>query len=210
MGDTVGIVAALAVILAGVAFFVAVNARKNQAIARAGFAPTGAANDTLDRLAKALLDAAPSEIHYRHDAGGESWLAFVDAGGTDDPGCAMLVYPATGYEGISVALIRSGRRIPAFLRRLEGGLFDWMEPVEETATNGLNGTGWFAYKAPGQELPLRFEERASRAVRLPRAKGLLGFAVVDAHLAVWADTDRIKTLLQGAPEVRGTILPDSG
>ena len=205
MDDAFGIAAALAVILSGLAFFVVVGFRRKNAIEKDGFLQTETADEALVSLARSLFDAAPTETHEKEDLSGQSWLAFLDAGSSEGSGCAMLVYPMRGWDGLSLVLIRSGRRIPRILRRLEGGLFNWSVPLEDSETRDLEGTGWFAYKAPNQEVPSSFKERMFSAVRVPRSKGLLGIAVIDRYLAVWTDSGRIKTLLETAPLVRSAI-----
>lgn len=208
MDDAFGIAAALAVILSGLALFVVVALRKKAAIEKDGFLQTETADEALSSLARSLFDAAPVETHEKEDPSGQSWLAFLDAGSSEGAGCAMLVYPIRGWNGLSLVLIHSGRRIPRIFRRLESGLLSWSVPLEDSETSDLKGTGWFAYKAPNQDVPSSFRERVFSAVRLPRSKGLLGIAVIDTYLAVWTDADRIKTLLGTAPLVRSAIQPD--
>lgn len=205
LDNALGIASALAVILSGLAIFVFVAQRRKNAIEHEGFVRAATGDGALASLTKSLFDAAPIEIHEKEDKSGRSWLAFVDTGDSEASGCALLVFPLEGHDGRTLVLIRSGRRIPAAFLRLQGGLFDWTMPLDDSETSPLTGTGWFAYGPPDQQQPSSFTERVFRAVHVPGSNRLLGIAVVDAYLAVWTDADRIKTLLATAPLVRSAI-----
>lgn len=201
-----GIVAALAVILFGLGFFAAVALGRKRAIEAGGYVEIESAGEAIDRLTRTLFELPPAEVHRRDDPSGQSWLVFVEAGSSEDSGCAMIVYPLAQDGWPAVAAIRSGRRIPGIFRWLTGGLFKWAEPLAEAEATGFAGTGWFVYKEANKGLPEALKERLCKAVRGPCARGLLGIAVIGSRLAVWSDAARLKPLLANAPLVRAAFL----
>lgn len=205
MDKSFGIIAAVAVILLGIAFFIAVAARRRRAIESSGYARVATPDQSVVDLVAALFDATPAEAYRRDEPGGPTWLVFVDTGSSEGSGCVLIAYPAEPGDGPAAVLMRSGRRIPGFLRRLQGGLFKWTEPLDDAEAGGLSGTGWFAYKQRDRDIPPSLKDRLFGAVRLPQASALLGIAALDSHLAIWADDGKIKRLLTAAPRVRSAI-----
>jgi hypothetical protein len=209
MSDLFGIVAALAVIFSGVAFFITIARRRQRAVEKAGFKETAAQDAFLKELTHRLFELAPTEVHRREEPGGKSWLLFVDAGGSENAGCVMAVY-RTSFHGLpAVALSRSGRPIPKFFRRLTGGIFKWAEPLADAEMKPLGGTGWYPYREPKGEIPSSLKKRLCEAAQLPGSAGLLGIALIDSHLAIWSDAERLKSLLAVAPSIRKALLNSS-
>lgn len=206
MDDIIGIAAALAVILSGVAIFVAVARRRTRVVQEAGFAELKTADKALNELTEAIFEVSPREVHQKQDAGEHSWLIFADTGSSEGPGCAMLVYRTGNDDWPAVILVQSGRRISKMFRQLTGGFFKWAEPVTDPAFDSLTGTGWFAYKEPKRDIPPVLVDRLSHAVKSSDAQGLLGVAVRGPHLSIWCDADKLKTLLAAAPLVRAAVL----
>lgn len=209
MNGTIGIAAALTVILLGLAFLVAVALRRKRAIEMAGYAEVETVDESLKDLTRTLFDLDPKEVHRKEGPRDRSWLILVDSGGSEDSGCMMLAYPVSHDRWPAVVLARSGRRVPRVFRNLTGGFLKWSEPMAGSEMGGLAGTGWYAYQEPNREVPPDLKERLCEAVKTPRASGLLGIAVIDAYLAIWSDAMRLRTLLAAAPLVRGTILGQS-
>jgi len=206
MDGITGIVAALAVIIMGLAFFVAMAVRRKRAIEMAGYVEIGPVDESINRLTRALFDLAPSEIHRKAESIGQTWLVLINSGSSEDSGCMMLVYPVSHDNWPAVVLVRSGRRIPKLFRDLTGGIFRWAEPVTDTEMDALERTGWYAYQEPDKEVPMALKERLCKAVTIPSSSGLLGIALIDSHLAVWCETARLRTMLTTAPLVRAAIL----
>lgn len=201
-----GIVAALAIILIGLTFFVAVALRRKRTIETQGYVKIEMVDQPIKELTKALFELAPTEIHRKVDSNGKSWLVVVDSGSSEDSGCMMLVYPVSQEGWPGVVLVRSGRRIPKIFRDFTGGIFKWAEPITDTEMNALEGTGWYAYQEPKKDVPLALKKRLCKAVKIPRSSGLLGIALMDSYLAVWSDAERLETILAIAPSVRAAIL----
>jgi hypothetical protein len=209
LDNVVAIVSALGVILLGVALFVAVALHRKRAIETSGYEKIDTADSAIVALTVSLFDTEPTEIHQRKDPNGQSWLVFVDTGDSESSGCVMVVSRAERDAGSSAVLLRSGRRIPKFFRKLEGGVLAWTEPMDDAEASDLAGTGWFAYKGSSQDLSPSFKKRLFSVVRIPQSKALLGIAVVDPYLVIWSDAARIKSLLVAAPLVR-TALQQGG
>jgi hypothetical protein len=210
LDDVIGILGALAVILSGLAVLVAVALRRRRAVEASGYVQTETDDEAMGRLTGALFDLAPREVHRKEDASGRSWLVFVDPGGSEDTGCAMLAYATARDDWPAVVLIRSGRRIPKIFRRLTGGFFEWTRPMAEAEARGLAGTGWFGHREPDAAVPPALTARLCAAVRGPRTRGLLGIAVIPSYLVVWSDAARLGTLLAAAPGVRAAVLDHAG
>lgn len=206
MDGITGIVGALALILVGLAFFLAVALRRKRTIETEGYVEIQMVDRTIEELTRALFEFAPAEIHRKVDSNGQSWLVLVDSGSSEDSGCMMLVYPVSREDWPRVVLVRSGRRIPKIFRDLTGGIFKWAEPMTGTEMSVLNGTGWYAYQEPNEEVPSALKQRLCKAVQVPRSSGLLGIALIDSHLAVWSDALRLKTILTMAPLIRAAIV----
>lgn len=206
MDGFIGIAGALAVILLGLALFIAIASRRKRAIEAAGYVEVGTADKATIQLTKTLFELSPVEIHRKDEPSGQSTLVFVDSGGSEDSGCAMIAY-RLGHDWPLTVMVRSGRRIPDIFRKLTDGILKQVEPMDDTEAKELIGTGWFAYRAPNKTVPATVRERLFRAARLPRSEGLLGIAVIAPYLAVWSDAGRIKTLLALAPEVRELLQP---
>jgi hypothetical protein len=205
LGDIIGIAGAVAVILAGLGVFVAMALRRKRAIDAGGYVEIERAEDAIAEVTGTLFDLAPAEVHRKEGPSGPSWLVFVDTGDSESSGCAMLVYRVGHDDWPAVAVVRSGRRIPGVLRRLSGGFLARAEPMAGPEAGGFAGTGWFAYQAPGKEVPEALKARLFEAARPLRADGLLGIAVIQSHLAVWSDADRLQTLLAKAPLVHAAF-----
>lgn len=206
MDETIGIFAALGVILLGLAFFVTMALRQHRAIEADGYKKTDAVDLSIKDLTTTLFECSPVEVHRKESPNGQSWLVFVDAGSSEDSRCAMLVYGVSNDELPALALIHSARPIPRIIRNLTGGLFKRLAPAAENESGGLAGTGWYAYQEPDGVFPTALKERLAEVVQIPRSSGLLGIALIDSHLAVWSDASLLRTLLAIAPLVRETIL----
>lgn len=206
MDGIIGIVAALAVILLGLAFFVSVALRRKRAIEFEGYLEVKTVDASIIELTRALFELSPAEVHRKEDPSGQSWLVSVDSGSSEDSGCMMLVYHVSHDDWPAVVLVRSGRRIPKIFRELTGGIFKWAEPMADTEMNGLAGTGWYAYQEPNREVPSALKERLCKAVQIPRSSRLLGIAMIDSYLTVWSDAERLKTVLATAPLIRAAVL----
>lgn len=206
MGDVIGIAAALIVILLGLAFFVAMALRHQSAIEASGYQKVDGVDDRLVDLTRAIFEGVPKEVHRKKDAKGQSWLVFVDAGSSEDPGCAMLAFPIGHDDWPALVMVHSGRPVPRFFRHLTGGIFEWAEPIDDKEEKRLNRTGWYAYKEPKQDIPTILKDRLTQAARLPQSRGLLGIAVRDSFLVMWSEAGGVKNLLAAAPFVHGAVV----
>ena len=164
MDSLVGIASALALIGLGLFVMVGILLRRRRIIETYGYEEDERENIDLNKLCLRLFDHAAEEINVREEPDGQSWLVHMDVGGSDDPGCVMLVYPIAGLNCPAMAIVQSGRQIPKIFRRLTGGVFSWAEPLEEAQTQGLDGTGWFAYVEPNATVPSSVLDKFSEAM----------------------------------------------
>jgi hypothetical protein len=206
MDDITGIVSALAVILLGLALFMAVALRRKRTIEAGGYIKVEHADEVIGKLTRKLFEVTAAEVYRREDTNGQSWLVFVDTGSSEGSGCVMLVYQVGHDDWPAVVAIRSGRRIPKIFRWLSGGLFKWAEPMTETEASGFAGTGWFVYKEPNKNVPEDLKRRLCEAARGPHAAELFGIALIDSYFAIWCDTEQVTSLLANAPLVRAAFL----
>jgi len=206
LDSILGIVSALAVILLGLMLLVVIVLRRRRAIEASGYREDGRASSDLDDLCRRLFECVPAEVNVKQEPDGKSWLIYLDVGASEDSGCVMLVYRAAGLDWPAVAMVRSGRQIPKIFRQFTGGIFTWAEPIKESETEGLHGTGWFGYMEPIVTAPSNLLDALSKAARITNTEGLLGIAYIAPYLAIWTDTDRVGTLLSIGPPVRQVFL----
>lgn len=200
-----GIAAAFSVIGLGVVAMVVYALRQQRAIERDGFTQMETLDNAIADATVSLFGKAPTEIQQKDDSGGPSWLVFVGGGASEDAGCAMRLYDMGEESPSPVIMIRSGRRIPDFLRRLQDGMIARAEPLDDAEADSPMGPGWFIYGESDAKVPPPLIERLSRISRHRRAVGLLGVALTGPYLAVWTDAQRIRSLLAAAPVVRSAF-----
>ena len=197
-----GIAGALVLITSVLAILMAVGQRRWRAIKLAGYTEVEIANPVLKVLTETLFALSPREIHRNDKGGGKSWLVFIDTRDSESPDLAMLAYRLNRDYRPKVVLIQSGRRIPKFVRRLEGGMFKWAEPTSVSELTGLTGSGRFAFKELGLDIPSAVKEFFTAVVQIPHPSRLYGVAVAEQYLVVWTDAWRVGSLLATAPLVR--------
>lgn len=191
-----GIAAALAVIALGVVAFTFVM-RRRPTPQGLGFAALTEIPQRAQTIAERLFPESPHSVFHKSAADWDFYLMFVEARGSETPDCVVgLAEIRTSREAADIAVLHSERRIPKVLRRLNGGIFTWAQPVNPVTDSLRPGAGWFWYAAEDglvEDTPVT--RAMAQTSRDHGSRKLLGLASLDSHLVVWASLSHIDAVV---------------
>ena len=203
-----GFIAAL--ILAGLLIYLLTRGRRRSArlFSQAGFEAVALEGSELVRVAEAMTGLPAVEIHSGEHRGREISVVELDSGSSDDPNLTLILYELADQDYPMAAAFQTSQHLPRLLRRVTGGFFAQLQPLERSGETEL-GKGWSLFSGTGTLPDKGFAARLSQTTRISEAPFLLAIGLSGRYLGLWGSRFFLRHLLVAGPKVVQIMTDDN-